>query len=548
MNLSAPWIGRPVATTLIMLGILVFGSLAYRKLPVSDLPNVDYPVISVRANLPGASPETMASAVATPLEKQFSTIAGLETMTSSSGLGSTSLTMQFALDRDIDAAAQDVQAAIAQTLRQLPRDITPPSYQKSNPSDTPVLFLSLQSDRLPLSTLDEYAQTFLAQRISTVQGVAQVNVFGSQKYAVRVQLDPQELAVRGLALDDVTEAIEKNNVNQPTGVLWGADRAQTIRVDGQMVNATEFRTLVLRSDGGKPVRLGDVATVRDDVQDNRTASWYQGKRAIVLAVQRQPGTNTVAVVQRVHALVESLRPQLPGSVRLETLNDRSVSIKRSVDDVQLTLLVALVLVVLVIWLFLRNLSATLIASAALPLSIVGTFAVMLPLGHSLDNLSLLALTLAVGFVVDDAIVMLENIVRHIERGKAPLQAAYDGSKEIGFTILSMTISLVAVFIPVLFMGGLLGRLFNEFAVVISVAILVSGFISLTLTPMLCSIFLRPGSGHGPGAAPGTLPGRNPILRWSETVFERSLKAYETSLSWVMHRRRTALFQFGGPVA
>ncbi len=541
MNLSAPWIGRPVATTLIMLGILVFGSLAYRKLPVSDLPNVDYPVISVRANLPGASPETMASAVATPLEKQFSTIAGLEAMTSSSGLGSTSLTLQFALDRDIDAAAQDVQAAIAQTLRQLPRDITPPSYQKSNPSDTPVLFLSLQSDRLPLSTLDEYAQTFLAQRISTVQGVAQVNVFGSQKYAVRVQLDPQELDARGLALDDVTDAIAKNNVNQPTGVLWGTDRAQTIRVDGQLVNAAEFRTLVLRSDGGKPIRLGDVATVLDDVQDNRTASWYQGKRAIVLAVQRQPGTNTVAVVQRVHALVETLRPQLPGSVRLETLNDRSVSIKHSVDDVQLTLLVALILVVLVIWLFLRNLSATLIASAALPLSIVGTFAVMLPLGHSLDNLSLLALTLAVGFVVDDAIVMLENIVRHIERGKAPLQAAYDGAKEIGFTILSMTISLVAVFIPVLFMGGLLGRLFNEFAVVISVAILVSGFISLTLTPMLCSRFLRPGSGHGPGAAPGTLPGRNPILRWSETAFERSLRAYESSLAWVMRRRRAALF-------
>ncbi len=541
MNLSAPWIGRPVATTLIMLGILVFGSLAYRKLPVSDLPNVDYPVISVRANLPGASPETMASAVATPLEKQFSTIAGLEAMTSSSGLGSTSLTLQFALERDIDAAAQDVQAAIAQTLRQLPRDITPPSYQKSNPSDTPVLFLSLQSDRLPLSTLDEYAQTFLAQRISTVQGVAQVNVFGSQKYAVRVQLDPQALDARGLALDDVTDAIAKNNVNQPTGVLWGIDRAQTIRVDGQLVNAAEFRTLVLRSDGGKPIRLGDVATVLDDVQDNRTASWYQGKRAIVLAVQRQPGTNTVAVVQRVHALVETLRPQLPGSVRLETLNDRSVSIKHSVDDVQLTLLVALILVVLVIWLFLRNLSATLIASAALPLSIVGTFAVMLPLGHSLDNLSLLALTLAVGFVVDDAIVMLENIVRHIERGKPPLQAAYDGAKEIGFTILSMTISLVAVFIPVLFMGGLLGRLFNEFAVVISVAILVSGFISLTLTPMLCSRFLRPGSGHGPGAAPGTLPGRNPILRWSEAAFERSLRAYESSLAWVMRRRRTALF-------
>jgi len=541
MNLSAPWIRRPIATTLVMLGIVLFGALAYRKLPVSDLPNVDYPVISVRANLPGASPETMASAVATPLEKQFSTISGLEAMTSSSGLGSTSLTLQFSLDRDIDAAAQDVQAAIAQTVRRLPQGITPPSYGKSNPSDTPILFLSLQSDRLPLSTLDEYAQTFLAQRISTVQGVAQVNVFGSQKYAVRVQLDPQELEARGLALEDVTEAIDRNNVNRPTGVLWGADRAQTIRVDGQLKNAAEFRTLVIASKDGRPIRLGDVGTVRDDVEDNKTASWFQGRRAIVLAVQRQPGTNTVAVVERVQALVDGLRPQLPGSVRLETLIDRSESIKHSVHDVQVTLLVALMLVVLVIWLFLRNLSATLIASAALPLSIIGTFGAMLPLGHSLDNLSLLALTLAVGFVVDDAIVMLENIVRHMERGKAPLAAALDGSKEIGFTILSMTLSLVAVFIPILFMGGLLGRLFNEFAVVISVAILVSGFVSLTLTPMLCSLFLHPGSGHGPGAAPGTLPGRNPILRWSERVFDRALSAYERSLSWVMRRRRTALF-------
>jgi HAE1 family hydrophobic/amphiphilic exporter-1 len=533
VNLSAPWIRRPVATTLVMLGVLLFGSLSYGKLPVNDLPNVDYPVISVRASLPGASPETMASAVATPLEKQFSTISGLEAMTSSSGLGTTNVSLQFSLDRDIDAAAQDVQAAIAQAMRQLPQGITPPSYQKSNPADSPILFLSLQSDQLPLPTLDEYAQTFLAQRISTVSGVAQVNVFGSQKYAVRVQLDPQALASRGVGIDEVADAIDRNNVNQPTGVLWGKELARTIRVDGQLKNAAEFRSLVLATRDGKPIRLGDVGVVADGVQDNRTASWYNGKRAIVLAIQRQPGTNTVAVADGVHKLVDSLRPQLPGSVRLETLNDRSVSIRHSVDDVQITLLVALVLVVLVIYLFLRNLSATIIASTALPLSIVGTFAVMLPLGHSVDNLSLLALTLAVGFVVDDAIVMLENIVRHIEMGKTPMQAAFDGSKEIGFTILSMTVSLVAVFIPVLFMGGLLGRLFNEFAVVISVAILVSGVVSLTLTPMLCSRFLRVDAHHGKPT--------NRVHRASEALFERSLGGYTRSLSWVMRHRRAALF-------
>ena len=534
MNLSAPWIRRPIATTLVMLGVLLFGSMAYTKLPVNDLPNVDYPTISVRASLPGAGPETMASAVATPLEKQFSTIAGLDAMTSTSALGSTNVTLQFTLDRDIDAAAQDVQAAVTQALRQLPQGITPPSVQKSNPADSPILFLSLQSDQLPLQTLDEYAQTFLAQRISTVSGVAQVNVFGSQKYAVRVQLDPQALASRGVGLDEVTGAIDRNNVNQPTGVLWGTEQAQTIRVDGQLENAEEFRSLVVATRDGKPIRLADLGRVEDSVQDNRTASWYNGKRAIVLAIQRQPGTNTVKVADGVHKLVESLRPQLPGSVRLETLNDRSVSIRHSVADVQVTLLVALLLVVLVIWLFLRNLSATIIASAALPLSIVGTFAVMLPLGHSVDNLSLLALTLAVGFVVDDAIVMLENIVRHIEQGKTPMEAAFDGSKEIGFTILSMTLSLVAVFIPVLFMGGLLGRLFNEFAVVISVAILVSGVVSLTLTPMLCSRFLKPGTSHH-------VESRNPILRASEAVFDRSLRGYERSLSWVMRHRRVALF-------
>ena len=530
MNLSAPFIRRPVATTLVMLGIVLFGALAYPQLPVNDLPNIDYPVINVRASLPGASPQTVAAALATPIEKQLSTIAGLEAMTSSSSLGGTNITLQFSLDRDIDAAAQDVQAAIAQTLRQLPQGTLPPSAGKSNPADAPILFMALTSDVLPLSQLDEYAQTTLAQRLSTVEGVAQVQVFGSQKYAVRIQLDPQALASRGVGIDQVSDAIGSGNVNLPTGVLWGPDKALTLRSESQLVNAKEFRDLVIKTKDGAMVRLGDLGQVVDGVQDSRVASWFNGKRAIVLAIQRQPGTNTVRVADRVHAMVERLRPQLPGSVRIETLNDRSVSIRHSVNDVQTTLLITLVLVVLVIFLFLRNGSATLIPSLALPLSVVGTFALMKPLGYSLDNLSLLALTLSVGFVVDDAIVMLENIVRHMEMGKPPLQAAFDGSSEIGFTILSMTVSLVAVFIPVLFMGGLLGRLFHEFAIVISIAILISGFVSLTLTPMMCSRFLRHGLQHS----------QAPVLRLFEDLFERSRQAYGRTLDQVIARPRATL--------
>ena len=535
MNLSEPFIRRPIATTLTMIGIVLFGAFAYPQLPVSDLPNVDYPVISVRASLPGASPQTMAAAVATPLEKQFTTIPGLDVMTSNSGLGSTSITLQFVLSRNIDAAAQDVQAAISQTLRQLPQDILPPSYQKSNPADSPILFLALTSDLLPLSTLDEYAQTTLGQRLSTVDGVAQVQVFGSQKYAVRIQLDPQALASRGVGIDQVSDAIGDGNVNLPTGVLWGQDKALTVQSNSQLQSAAEFRNLVIKNQDGAPVRLGDLGNVLDGVQDTHVASWFNGRRSIVLAINRQPGTNTVKVADAVHAMVEKIRPQLPGSVRIETLNDRSVSIRNSVHDVQVTLLITLLLVIIVIFLFLRNASATVIPSLALPLSILGTFALMKQFGFSLDNLSLMALTLSVGFVVDDAIVMLENCVRHMEMGKKPLQAALDGSAEIGFTILSMTISLVAVFIPVLFMGGLLGRLFHEFAVVISVAILVSGFVSLTLTPMMASRFLR--AGHREA--------RSPILRASEAAFDASLRAYERSLQWVMRHRRTALLFSAG---
>ena len=532
MNLSASFIRRPVATTLLMVGIVLFGILSYPQLPVSDLPNVDYPVINVRASLPGASPQTVAAAVATPLEKQFSTIAGLETMTSNSTLGGSNITLQFALGRDIDAAAQDVQAAIAQTLRQLPQGTLPPSYGKSNPADSPILFMALTSDVLPLPELDEYAQTTLAQRLSTVEGVAQVQVFGSQKYAVRIQLDPQLLASRGIGIDQVSDAISNGNVNLPTGVLYGPDKAYTLSTDGQLESAREFRQLVIKAQDGALVRLGDLGQVVDGTQDSRIASWFNGKRAIVLAVQRQPGTNTVRVADAVHAMVERLRPQLPGSVQIETLNDRSVSIRHSVTDVQITLLVTLLLVVGVIFLFLRNLSATLIPGLAVPISIIGTFALMKPFGFSLDNLSLLALTLSVGFVVDDAIVMLENIVRHMEMGKRPVDAAMEGSREIGFTILSMTISLVAVFIPVLFMGGLLGRLFHEFSVVISLAILISGVVSLTLTPMMASRFLRHDAGRDQPATG--------FLAWTERSFERSLAFYTRTLEWVMNHHRHVL--------
>ena len=530
MNISGLFIRRPVATTLVMLGILMFGLMAYRLLPVSDLPNVDFPTITVSAGLPGASPQTMAAAVATPLEKQFSTIAGIDAMTSSSTLGSTNITLQFTLSRDIDAAAQDVQAAISKTLRQLPPGIQPPSYNKSNPADSPILYLTLTSATMPLPALDEYAETFLAQRLSTVNGVAQVQVFGSAKYAVRIQVDPKALASRGIGLDEVTAAVSAGNPNLPTGTLWGPQRAYTVLADGSISSAPEFRQLAVTYENGAPVRLGDVARVLDDVQDSRNASWYDGKRAIVLAIQRQPGTNTVEVADAAKATVARLSSQLPASVEVNTLYDRSVSIRQSVNDVQLTLFITLCLVVLVIFLFLKNLSATVIPSLALPFSIIGTFSVMYLMGYSLDNLSLMALTLSVGFVVDDAIVMLENIVRHLEMGKRPMEAALEGAREIGFTILSMTLSLTAVFIPVLLMGGIIGRLFHEFAVTIGVAILVSGFVSLTLTPMLCSRFLRP-------------PREERHGRWyeaTERVYRRGLAWYERSLSWVMDRRGLAM--------
>ena len=534
MSIAEPFIRRPVMTTLVMAGILIFGVLGYRRLPVSQLPNVDYPTISVNATLPGASPETMASAVATPLEQQFSTVAGIDAMTSVSATGNVSITLQFTLNRNIDAAAQDVQAAIAQTLSSLPQNMLPPSYRKVNPADSPILYFALTSSTLPLSQVDEYAETFLAQRMSMVDGVAQVQVYGSQKYAVRVQVNPQELAARKIGLEDVASAVAAGNTNRPTGVLWGKDRAWTIETNGQLPDAKAFRPLVVAWRNGAPVRLQDIGQVVDGVQDSHVAAWYNGDRGIVLAVQRQPGTNTVAVADAVRKLVNDLRAQLPASVKVDVLFDRSTFIGQSVADVKFTLLLTVSLVVMVIFLFLRNLTATAIPSMALPMSLVGTFAVMYLLGFSLDNLSLMALTLAVGFVVDDAIVMLENIVRHMEMGKTAWRAALDGAREIGFTILSMTISLVAVFIPILFLGGLIGRLFQEFAATIGIAILVSGFVSLTLTPMLCSRYLKPGSHAGHGH----------FYEITEAAWQRLLHGYDRSLHFVMrHRLATLMFSF-----
>jgi HAE1 family hydrophobic/amphiphilic exporter-1 len=492
MNLSALFIKRPITTTLIMLGIIVFGLLAYQQLPVSDLPTVDFPTIQVNASLPGASPETLASAVALPLEKQFATIAGITSINSTSSQGSTNITLQFDLSRNIDAAAQDVQAMIARAARQLPPQMpAPPSYQKVNPGDQPVLFLVLRSATLPLPVIDEYAESTIAQRISMVNGVAQVQVFGAAKYAVRVDLDPRKLSAHGIGVDEVASAIQNANVSLPTGTMYGSQQTFTVLANGQLLRADKYGPMIIAYRNGNPVRLNEVAHVFDGIENDKTAAWFMGQRTIYLAIQKQPGTNVVAVVDAVKALLPTFREQLPAAVSLDVRTDRSVAIRESIHDVKYTLMLTVCLVVLVIFLFLRNVSATIIPSLALPASIVATFAVMYLLDYSLDNLSLMALTLCVGFVVDDAIVMLENIVRHMEMGKAPMRAAFDGSKEVAFTILSMTVSLAAVFIPVLFMGGVVGRLLHEFAVTISVAILVSGFVSISLTPMLCSRFLKP---------------------------------------------------------
>ncbi len=531
MNISRIFIERPVMTALVSFAILLFGLVGYRALPVAALPSVDFPTIQVSASLPGATPETMASAVATPLERQFSTISGIDSMSSSNSQGSTSITIQFALDRNIDAAAQDVQASIAKAGGTLPPEMPrPPSFQKTNPAEQPVLLLGLQSDTLPLYTVDEYAETLMAQRISMASGVAQVQIYGPQKYAVRVQLNPDALVSRGIGIDDVQKAIQSANVNLPTGKLYGSKQSFQVLANGQLMNAAMYRPVVVAWRNGSPVRLEQLGRVIDSTENNKNFGWLNNDRSILMAVQRQPGTNTVQVVENVMAMLPLFRAELPPAIQLVVEMDRSEPIRASVNDVKLTLLMTMVLVVLVIFVFLRNLTATMIPGAAVPLSIIGTFAAMYLLGYSLNNLSLMALTLSVGFVVDDAIVMLENIVRHREMGKPGMVAALEASREIGFTILSMTISLVVVFIPVLFMGGLVGRLLHEFAITIVVAILISGFISLTLTPMLCSRFLRyePAERHGA------------MYRAFDRGFSVLARGYERTLRAALHHRFATL--------
>ncbi|MEH2258452.1 efflux RND transporter permease subunit [Nostoc sp.] len=531
MNLSEPFIRRPIMTTLVMAAILIFGFMSYRLLPISDLPSVDYPTIQVSAARPGASPETMAASVARPLEKQFSSIAGLDSLNSTSTLGQTQITLQFNLSRNIDDAAQDVQAAISGASGQIATDLpNPPTYSKVNPADQPILYLYLDSPTLPLSQVDNYAETYLAQKLSTINGVAQVAVYGSQKYAARIQLDPQQLATRQIGLDQVATAIQQGNVNLPTGSLSGNHKNFTVQTNGQLEDAAAYRQLIVSYKDGMPIYLNQLGRIIDSVENNKVASWYNNTRAIILTIQRQPGTNTVQVVDTIKKLLPSLHEQIPASVEIGILYDASQSIRDSVDDVRFTLILTIALVILVIFLFLRNLSATVIPSLALPVSLIGTFAVMYLLHYSLDNLSLMALTLSVGFVVDDAIVMLENIVRHMEMGERPLEAALNGSREIGFTILSMTLSLVAVFIPMLFMSEVLGRLFHEFAVTIAVAILVSGFVSLSLTPMLCSRFLRPVD-HA---------NQSRLYQASEYVFDRFLGMYDWSLKKVLKYHFTTM--------
>lgn len=539
MNISEMCIRRPVMTTLVMLGLILFGLVAYRSLPVSELPNVDYPTVEVTANLPGANAETMAAAVATTLENQFSRIAGVSNMTSLSAAGSSRITLEFELGRDIDAAALDVQSAISSALRSLPDDMTdPPSFRKINPADFAIFYIGLNSETLPISQVNEFGETFLAQRLSMITGVAQIQVWGQQKYAVRVQVDPDAMATRGIAIGDVEKAIRGGNSYQPTGSLNGPDRAIAVKTTGQMSDAAAFNNLIVAYRNGAPVRMREIGTALDSVEATRLGTYFGDRQGIMLAVYRQPGSNTVQIVDEINKMLPIFRQQLPESINLEVMYDRAHSIHESIADVEFTLLLAAALVVLVIFLFLRNVAATMIASVALPISVIGTFSVMYVMGFSLNNLSLMALTLSVGFVVDDAIVMLENIMRHKERGLTAMQAALKGSREIGFTILSMTISLVAVFIPVMFMGGMIGRLLHEFALTISATIIVSGVVSLMLTPMMCSRWI-PDTQHGEPKG---------LLGLSERGFNAMLAGYDTLLKWCLRHRRVVLAMFFATLA
>src|ERR1700688_2833934 len=534
MNLSEACIRRPVLTTLMTASLIVFGAFAYRLLPVAALPAVDFPTIQITAQFPGASPETMAASVASPIERQLSTISGISSMTSSSSLGLSQITIQFDLGRNIDGASLDVQTALATSARLLPVEMTiPPSFRKVNPGDFPVLYVSLRSDTMPLSTVDDYAETVLAPQLSQLSGVAQVLVYGAQKFAVRVQVNPVEAAVRNISLEDVRNVVAKANSSTPVGTLTGPKQSVTLTATGAIEHAADYRDVVVAYRNGAPVKLNQVAHVIDSVENDKVATWFNDARAIVLAIQRQPDANTVEVVDMVRDRLPAMRAQVPPSVQMEPLFDRSISIRAAVEDVQVTLAIAISLVIMVIFLFLRKVSATVIPALAVPVSLIGTCAAMYAFGFSINNMTLLALTLSVGFVVDDAIVMLENIVRHIEGGMRPFEAALKGSREIGFTIVSITFSLIAVFIPVLLMGGMVGRVFREFAVSISVAIIVSGFVSLTLTPMLCARVLK---GHQPGEEQK----QNVVLRTFEAFFERMKGAYEWSLVRVLARKSIML--------
>ena len=533
MNISETCIRRPVLTTLMMASLIVFGIFAYRLLPVAALPAVDFPTIQITATFPGASPETMAASVASPIERQLSTIAGISSMTSSSSLGSSQITIQFDLGRDIDGASLDVQTALAVAQRRLPVEMTtPPFFRKVNPGDFPVLYVSLRSDTVPLSTVDDYAETVLAPTISQIPGVAQVLVYGAQKFALRVQVDPVKAAARNIPLDQVRDVVAKANSSTPVGVLQNANQSVTLLATGAIEHAKGYRDVIVAYRNGAPIKLSEVARVVDSVENDRVASWFNDARAIVLAIQRQPDANTVEVVDMVKAKLPALRAQVPPSIQMQPLFDRSLSIRDAVHDVQETLAIAICLVIMVIFLFLRKVSATIIPALAVPVSLVGTCAAMYAFGFSINNMTLLALTLSVGFVVDDAIVMLENIVRHVEGGMRPFEAALKGSREIGFTIVSITFSLIAVFIPVLLMGGMVGRIFREFAVSVSIAIIMSGFVSLTLTPMLCARVLK---AHQHGEEKQIF-----ILRAFERMFDVWLRGYAWSLGWVLRFRAVML--------
>jgi multidrug efflux pump subunit AcrB len=530
LNISSPFIKRPIATSLLAAAILLAGFAAYLLLPVSPLPKVDFPTINVSASLPGANPETMASSVATPLERRFGRIAGVSEITSTSSFGSTSLTLQFDLDRDVDAAGRDVQAAISAAGGELPANMpSRPTFRKVNPSDSPILILSLTSDSLPLGQVYDEANTVLAQKISQVQGVGQVTVGGGQQPAVRVQVDPVALAGIGLSMEDVRKVLSTTTSNQPKGILVGDSRARTVGANDQLTNAAAFKPIVLAYNNGTTVRLSDVANVFDDVENGRVAGWADGTRAVVVIIRRQPGANIIQTIDRVKALLPSIATNISPAIKTVVAVDRAGTIRASVDDVEHTLVLSVILVTAVVFVFLRTWRATAIPSVTVPISLVGTFGLMYLANYSLDNLSLMALTISTGFVVDDAIVVTENIMRFIELGDSPMAASLKGAKQIGFTIVSITVSLLAVFIPLLLMGGIVGRLFREFAVTLSMAIAVSAIVSLTLTPMMCSRLLK--HEHGP---------RGKLYNWSEGIFDAVLRAYDVGLQWVIRHRAVML--------